>query len=170
MSKEGYDVRGICNFMLDIAEQKGRKITNLHLNKVIYFSHADFLVHCGRPLISSKIEAWQYGPVIREVYGYFKKFGRKEISGRISQYNFKEGKEEIVRAQNISRDANFVESLFDYYSCIPTSVLVDISHARGGAWDLVWNHESELNVGMEITNDLIVENETFVRGRKRNDG
>ena len=42
-------------------------ITNLVLNKLVYFAQVESLRETGKPLFEDKIEAWPYGPVERNV-------------------------------------------------------------------------------------------------------
>lgn len=46
-------------------------ITNLVLNKLVYFAQVESLRETGKPLFEDKIEAWSYGPVERDVYFTF---------------------------------------------------------------------------------------------------
>ena len=54
-------------------------ITNLVLNKLVYFAQVESLRATGKPLFEDKIEAWSYGPVERNVYFTFQKYGRNRI-------------------------------------------------------------------------------------------
>ena len=54
----------------DNNEREG--ITNLKLQKVLYFAQAYYLAKLNRALFSDKIEAWKYGPVIPGVYKRYK--------------------------------------------------------------------------------------------------
>ena len=55
-------------------------ITNLVLNKLVYFAQVESLRETGKPLFEDKIEAWSYGPVEKDVYYTFQKYGRNRIS------------------------------------------------------------------------------------------
>ena len=46
----------------------GTEMTNLKLNKLVYFAQAVSLKQYGVPLFSDEIQAWSYGPVEPEVY------------------------------------------------------------------------------------------------------
>lgn len=55
-------------------------LTPLKLQKILYYVHASFLVkNEGNPLFKEKVEKWQYGPVVREVYFEFKAHGTDHI-------------------------------------------------------------------------------------------
>lgn len=157
MAAGKFDVRAVANVVLDEARQAALDVTNLHLNKILYFMYVDFLRDTGCSLVSAKIEAWDYGPVFREIYNQFKSFGRKPISTFALRVDFQSG-ERVVARESYSDDVDaYIRRLANFYIRIPAGILVDMSHAKGGAWDKVWHHEDDLNVGMEITDDLIRE-------------
>jgi uncharacterized phage-associated protein len=54
-----YDPRSICNLILDEAGSAARPITNLALQKLLYFTHALHLVETKSPLVTGFFEAWQ---------------------------------------------------------------------------------------------------------------
>jgi uncharacterized phage-associated protein len=151
----GYDVRTVANIVLRRAALLGVEVTNLHLNKALFFMHVDFMRETDMPLVSAKIEAWQYGPVFREIYNQFKRFDRNPITEPAVRVSVETGEFEIA-TDSISDDTlDFLESLADYYLRVPTGVLIDVSHAKGGAWDAVWSKSEAVNAGMEITEQII---------------
>ena len=60
-----YDGRAVANFVLDFCDQHQRGITNLSLQKIVYFCHVWSLIEFDRPLVKQRFEAWQYGPVLQ---------------------------------------------------------------------------------------------------------
>ena len=78
-----YDPRAIANLMLDEADRRGWMITNLALQKLLYFAHGIHLTKEKQPLVSGYFEAWQYGPVHPAVYRAFKPSGAAPISTRV---------------------------------------------------------------------------------------
>jgi uncharacterized phage-associated protein len=77
-----YDPRAVANLMLDEADKRGWTITNLALQKLLYFAHGIHLTKTKRPLVSGYFEAWQYGPVHPAVYRAFKPSGSAPIINR----------------------------------------------------------------------------------------
>ena len=51
-------------------------LTNLKLQKLLYYCQLESLKRNNEPLFNEAIEAWNYGPVIPSVYQEYKKFGR----------------------------------------------------------------------------------------------
>lgn len=62
-------------------------ISNLKLQKVLYFLQAEFLVSTGSPLFSDKIIAWDFGPVVEDVYQEYKIFGGAFIPGQFKKHS-----------------------------------------------------------------------------------
>ena len=73
--------------MLDEGHRNGRPITNLALQKLLYFAHALFLIERKRPLVSGYFEAWEFGPVHPAVYQSFKDARDKPITFRAEKRN-----------------------------------------------------------------------------------
>ena len=57
----------------------GDTISNLKLQKLLYYCQGLHLAMYGESLFSEKIYAWNYGPVVPEVYSKYKNFGAKGI-------------------------------------------------------------------------------------------
>lgn len=49
-------------------------VDNLKLQKLLFYSQAVSLVLGNAPLFPDKIEAWDYGPVVRSIYNKYKTF------------------------------------------------------------------------------------------------
>ncbi|MGH6808388.1 MAG: Panacea domain-containing protein [Ensifer adhaerens] len=150
-----YDPRSIANILLDLADKRGVALTNLAINEILYFLHAWYLAKFNSPLLDAKIEAWDYGPVVREVYSEFKKYGSEPISGRAHRFDIDRLEKIIATADLSSGDMSFIESQFEKYSGYTAGRLVSISHEKGGPWDRVYNESGRVNPGMEISDDLI---------------
>jgi uncharacterized phage-associated protein len=152
-----FDVRGIANFVLDEADSRGVEVTNMALNKIVYFMHCDFLLERQSPLVRAKIEAWKHGPVFREVYHEFKRWSDEPIRGRANRVDPHSG--EVIRAKLDldPEDSAFLSMLVKRYIIFTASQLRAFSHRDGGPWAKVWGHDGNANVGMKIGNDLILE-------------
>jgi uncharacterized phage-associated protein len=152
-----HDVREIANLVLDFGERAGVPLTNMTINKVVFFLHAWYLAKTGEPLVSAKIEAWDYGPVFRELYGEFKKFGNKRITSKATRRNVRTMQQEVCVGCFSKQDLEFLSPLIEDYAQMSAGKLVELSHVRGGPWDQVYNHPGQSNPGMDISNELIRE-------------
>jgi uncharacterized phage-associated protein len=150
-----YDVRSVANLVLDYADQKEVQVTNITINKIVFFLHAWYLAKTGSPLVSAKIEAWDYGPVFRELYWEFKQFGKESISSRATRRNPVTTQKEICTDNFAETDLAFLEPLLEKYLKLSSGKLVELSHVTGGPWDQVYNHLGESNPGMRISDEII---------------
>lgn len=121
----------IANFFVELscAKEEGY-ITNLKVNKLLYFAQAWSYVRNGCPLFDEDIEAWQYGPVVPSVYNAFRGYGRDNISetcGKLSFDNFSEA--ELQLLIDIQRE----------YGKYEASTLVDMTHEKGSPWQKVYD-------------------------------
>lgn len=74
--------RDIANWLLMWAEaQEGEDagMTNLKLQKLLYYAQGHFLGEHGQPLFGEPIEAWAHGPVVKGEYHRLKHFGNGAI-------------------------------------------------------------------------------------------
>jgi len=149
------DVRGVANFVLDLAESEGFGVSNLAINKVVFFLHAHFLVRFGRSLVSAKVEAWNYGPVFRELYREFKSFEDLPITGRAHRVSAEHGRRELCAYQFSQEEQSYLDEIARKYIQLSPRALVAISHEKGGPWDQVWNHVTSTNASMRISNEII---------------
>jgi len=54
-------------------------ITNLKLQKLIYYAQGFHLALFDKPLFSEKIYAWKHGPVVPELYYKYKEYGKSSL-------------------------------------------------------------------------------------------
>ncbi len=60
-------------------EEFGDNITNLKLQKLVYYAQGFHLAWHGAPLFPEPIEAWAHGPVVRPLYFKYQEFGANAI-------------------------------------------------------------------------------------------
>lgn len=60
-------------------EEFGENITNLKLQKLVYYAQGFHLAWYGEPLFREPIEAWAHGPVVRPLYFEYQKYGAKPL-------------------------------------------------------------------------------------------
>lgn len=73
-------------------------ISNLKLQKVLYFLQAEYLVETKEPLFYEPIEAWDFGPVVPIVYKKYAMYGAASIfiCHKTSTYKIKATDREII--------------------------------------------------------------------------
>lgn len=74
-SDEMYEALTVAKWFVAWAEASNADLSNLKLQKLLYYAHGYHLANRGRPLFQDDIQAWSHGPVVRAVYRYFKHVG-----------------------------------------------------------------------------------------------
>lgn len=65
------EARTVANYMLYIMGDAFDDLTNMKINKLLYFAQGHYLREYGEPLFDDGIEAWDHGPVIPAVYSAY---------------------------------------------------------------------------------------------------
>lgn len=157
------DGRAVANYVLDFCDRHGRTVTNLSLQKIVFFCHVWSLIELKRPLIRHHFEAWQFGPVLQYLYRDFRMYDKCPIRDRARAINRITGEKEIVGYDFDHRTDRLLSEIVDFYSRVTPNELVRLSHAKGGPWDKVWNHPGNIAPGMTIDNDAIFQYYSSVR-------
>ena len=117
----------IANYFIRLANETGSYISNLKLQKLVYYAQAWHLAIHDTPLFEEDFEAWIHGPVIPTLYREYKDFGWKPIIKDVQKPIFSED----VR--------NFLEEVAEVYFACDAYELERMTHqedpwfkARGG--------------------------------------
>ncbi|WP_320974140.1 type II toxin-antitoxin system antitoxin SocA domain-containing protein [Dysgonomonas capnocytophagoides] len=83
-----YKALDIANKILGKASELpgGELISNMKLQKMLYYMQGFHLAYFGEPLFDEDIEAWQYGPVVPSVYNHFCEYKSNGISPSMSTF------------------------------------------------------------------------------------
>ncbi len=152
-----YEARKICNLLLARFDASKFGITNLRINKLLYFIHAESLRAKPNGLVRNHFEAWQYGPVIRPVFDAFKRHNDSTITGPAEYLDYSSGKHVPVPHEDIAPDdVDFILNTFQQYNRFTTGQLVELSHEANGPWDSVYRaHLADPTASPHITNEVI---------------
>jgi len=93
-------------------------ISNLKLQKLLYYAQGVCLAINGTPLFGEQIFAWKHGPVVPGVYDEFKDFGSKPIDFN-DDFDF--------TAVSLD-DAKLLEEVFDVFGQYSAWKLRDMTH------------------------------------------
>jgi uncharacterized phage-associated protein len=152
-----YEARKICNFIIARYGARSSDLTNLRLNKLLYFIHGWSLTSRAQGLVRNHFLAWQHGPVIRPVYDAFKEYGDNSIT-RLAEYlDYATGQNKILGYDDISvADADTITRVFESYNRYTTGELYDLAHEPSGPWDIVYRAcQADKRMSPRIPNELI---------------
>ncbi|HEY0621743.1 Panacea domain-containing protein [Sphingomonas sp.] len=156
LEQRDYDIRAIANWILDYVADAHKTISNMSLNKLSYFIIERGLIEKNVLFSSARAEAWDHGPVFREVYHALKGDEGNPVTKRITRYSVRDRQTVEAREQFSPVDVEFFESVINDYIGFSASQLRGISHRHGGPWDQVWRSANPVNPGMVISTALIL--------------
>jgi uncharacterized phage-associated protein len=152
------DPRAVANLLLKEARARGQHVSNLKLQKLLFLCHALYLVHTGRPLVRGSFEAWQYGPVHREVYDAFKIFRAEPITEDAQRFDPVTGVRRPIALPADRALLDVVQKVVQFYGDRSPGELVDITHAKDGPWDhVVSAAKTNANMALKISDEVIAE-------------
>ena len=140
-----------------IGFHEGARHTNIGINKLVFFALEAFLLDRATLITNAKIEAWEHGPVFRELYQSFKSYGNGHILGRASSFSTHSEEFEEVRLCLTEDEELTLKKSLKPLIHKSAAELRALSHRPYGAWHRVWWYEGHANPGMEITPALLVE-------------
>ena len=116
-------------------EEDQELISNLKLQKLLYYAQGLHLAIYNKPLFSDKIEAWTYGPVVPDLYHYYKKYNANGIQA-----------DKTFDPSIISKETReFLDEIYEAFGQFSAIRLMHLAHS-----DQYW---ADTDIGNEITCD-----------------
>ncbi len=143
MSKT-HDARAVANTLILRGMAKASPRDPLQIIKLTYLCHGWMLGLYHQPMSAQPVYAWQYGPVIPEVYHEIKRYGRNPVKSLLDcpDDNFDE------------LELDLIEQVYDVYIDFSGILLSQMTHAEGSPWRKIWDTHGRNAI---IPNDLIEE-------------
>lgn len=105
-------------------------ISPLKLQKLLYYAQGISLSMTGKKLFHNKIYAWEHGPVVKEVYQEYKKYGRSYIDSLSTPEN-----DEIVsKIENDYNTSKILNIVYDNFAIYTAWQLRNMTHVVGSPW------------------------------------
>jgi uncharacterized phage-associated protein len=132
-------------------------VSNLVLQKLLYFAHGVYLVQHKQPMVTGHFVAWQHGPVHPTVYETFKSAGAKPIRFRATRRDY-QTRTEIPLAPPADEEVRrIVDDVVRNLGKLSARRLVDMSHVPGGPWESVVNEvRTGQGLGLRICDSVVL--------------
>jgi uncharacterized phage-associated protein len=114
----------VAKYIINKCTEDKCPVSNLQLQKILYYIQKEFLQQ-GANAFSEEIEAWQFGPVVPEVYRQYCGFGALPIRMKY-----------LVCIESNSK--NIMNPIIEKKRILNPWDLVDDTHSPGKAWDLTF--------------------------------
>jgi len=110
----------IAEYFIIRAYQEGREnqMTNMKVQKLLYYSQCLYLALFNEPLFAEEIQAWRYGPVCPPAYRFYSEFEAQQLPIP-SQENLSEITSEIKEV---------LEEVWQYFGQYHPYYLSDLTH------------------------------------------
>jgi uncharacterized phage-associated protein len=107
-------------FLAKTDEASGDSVSNLKLQKLLYYAQGSHLALYDKPLFPDPIEAWTHGPVVPPVYHVYKQYGSSPIPVP-ADFSFARYSEEII---------GFLDEVYSVYGQFSAWKLRDMTHSE----------------------------------------
>lgn len=111
----------IANYLIAECRDRGELLTNLKLQKLLYYADAWHLALRDEPLFAEEFKAWVHGPVLVSQYHRFKDFRWQPIT------------EAIDRPELAPELTSFLDEIIDVFGC-ETAVSLELMTHRELPW------------------------------------
>lgn len=151
-----HDSKVVANRFLELAREAGDALTPMQVLKLVYIAHGWMLGLYGRPMIRDEIQAWQYGPVIPDLYDAMKRFRSNPVEGPLS-----------VRLEELTlEEDDVVKQVYNVYGSHSGPALSRLTHQSGSPWDVSYKPGV---FGVRISNDVIEDHYARLAQRGENE-
>lgn len=131
-----YNVIDVSRHVINYSNEKDYGVSNLKLQKLLYFIQAYFLLTKKEVCFNEKIEAWDLGPVVPVAYREFKQFGSSNIPS--ITYVIEKDYDNIWNSKVIpfydvvvsDNDKKLMNAVVDKFSEYSASDLVRLTHRQ----------------------------------------
>ena len=139
-----YAAGAVANYFLDAGEENGVPITHLKLQKLVCIAYGFHMLLGRGRLFEERMEAWDLGPVVPELYHEFKRFGHDPIAKKATEFDHETGKFYTPEvADEMAKAA--LGFVWAQYGKLKSSDLVKLTHAEGTPW-----YEAKVNNQLEL--------------------
>ena len=134
----------VANYFLSLAnEENGDLISNLKIQKLVYYAQGFSLAIHNKPLFKEDIQAWPHGPVIPKLYDKYKSYG----SGALPTTNLN-----IDFSKYSSNTIELLDEIYDMYGQFSAWKLRNMTHE-----EMPWLSTFENGKSNKITHKKLTE-------------
>ncbi|MBQ7262755.1 MAG: DUF4065 domain-containing protein [Synergistaceae bacterium] len=120
-----HSAKDVARYILGYFSDRGSPISNLQLQKLLYFCWIDHFNRTGEHLFEDPFVAWALGPVVVSVYREYCSYSGSPIFA--GSCPLPEGLDKVA-----------MDACLGKYEGWSGYRLVEASHRKGGAWDAVY--------------------------------
>ena len=126
-------------------------LSQMKLQKVVFFAHGYHLARYDEPLIVENFQAWKFGPVLQSIYHDFKLYGSNPITdtNSLSDPYYRSD----FNPKKLSKSAqDAINYTWEVTKGLTAAQLSNWTHLKGSPWSESYNERDKEII---IRNDLI---------------
>ena len=120
----------VSKYILNKCTVESQPISNLQLQKILYYVQHEFLVKYNKALFEDDFAAWKFGPIIPFIYHIYSTAGGMKIDEKY---------DDISMALFKTEDLQIIDSVVEKHRIRGPWDLVDETHKEGKARDKIFN-------------------------------
>lgn len=121
-----YSALEIAKYVIDKCTRDEQPVSNLQLQKILYYIQKTFLKN-GTEAFEDEMEAWQFGPVVPNVYYQYCGFGAMEIRMR-------------YETNIVELFMKIIDPIVDKKRKLDPWDMVEDTHQEGKAWAEIYRN------------------------------
>jgi len=163
------NIGAVANYFIDRSRKDHVALTNLSMQKLVYFAYGWIMGYTNERLFYDRIEAWRHGPVVPSLYHQLKQYGHNQISRKLVDYDY--DKKEFF-SWNIRKETalrKMMRKVWNRYKALPPQAMTALTHKPGTPWsetvarsgynagisdELIFNHFSEILIKLNLKDDV----------------
>ena len=145
-----YSAIAVAKRFLALAQQEGISLSNMKLQKLVFFSQVVALKMYGRPIHTNASLAWDFGPVVKELYDLVHKFATKDR--KLFSLNDPDIAEAFNDVEQIE-DADVLgvtKAVWNRFKSWTAFQLSDLTHRPGSPWATVYARSQYAIIPLEL--------------------
>lgn len=136
-----YSAIDVAEYIVARCANSGRPVTNLQLQKIMYYVQLNFLRTYDKCIFEDDILALRHGPAVKEVYYKYNIWGRHEIVPRAAQ---------AAKETFLEKDRELIDRVTDACLLLDSWELVERSQKAGGPWHRSFDGNLEKVIPKEV--------------------
>lgn len=124
-----YQPRHVANALLERAELTGLAMSQMRLQKMLYFFHGCYSVWHDEPLLPEVFEVWQYGPAIDTILREYTEGDPCICERYVANSTYK-----LTPPKSDTKFWSSLDTVWSYFSKYDDHQLSNMAHCEGSPW------------------------------------
>lgn len=142
----GYSAIKVSQYIIKYSNENNLNISNLKLQKLLYFIQSHFLIQKNEICFTDEIKACDLGPIVQDVYDEYKHFGAGNIPFVFVSY-------EISKDSIKENDRKLIEEVIDEFSTFTASELSDLIKSQD-PWIKTYKRGKKINIDTKLLKEF----------------